>query len=251
MVGQWRTGRLYCRLSDVYDTRAGIGDKNKVKNEGFLHRRDRIVRRPHLQDHQRAHRDGHTDTVIDFDNTPDPALDVPAFYDDRQFTQEFQPFYEGERLQGVFGLFCLDARAKGAFDTVVGALGRNDIDVRYGEDEELCRICGISAMTSPTSSNFLPDCAGRDDKTGTVFRRNYTAYAARCSAMPQLCRDLHSAPTTPMIAASISSHHASAPATSRLKTSTSTPPMAGRAKLADSGHARRRGIHADYGERLC
>jgi hypothetical protein len=70
-----------------------------------------------------AYRSGDTHTVIDFDETPLPTLDIPAIYSDDQFSQEFQLLYTGERLSGVAGLFYLDATASGAFDTIAGNLG--------------------------------------------------------------------------------------------------------------------------------
>lgn len=54
--------------------------------------------------------------------------------------------YEGEKLQGVFGLFYLDARATGAFDTVVGALEHHHADIWHGQDQKLLPLSRISAM---------------------------------------------------------------------------------------------------------
>jgi len=63
-------------------------------------------------------RDAHADPTST--PSPEPALDVPRHYKDDQFTQEFQLLYEGERIQGVAGLYYLDATASGEFDTIVG-----------------------------------------------------------------------------------------------------------------------------------
>ncbi|MFN4186174.1 MAG: TonB-dependent receptor, partial [Hyphomonas sp.] len=59
----------------VYDTFAGIGDDNHVESEGLS-----ITGQIDLNDNWSlksitAWRDGRTDTVIDFDNTPAPTLD--------------------------------------------------------------------------------------------------------------------------------------------------------------------------------
>ena len=67
-----------------------------------------------------ARRSGSTVTNNDFDNTPSPAQDVPATYDDEQFTQEFQLLYEGDRIQGVLGVYYLDGEAGNTFDTILG-----------------------------------------------------------------------------------------------------------------------------------
>ncbi|MEY2920223.1 MAG: hypothetical protein RL261_1528, partial [Pseudomonadota bacterium] len=107
-------------LPDVYDTRAGIGDDNLVRNQGISltaawELTDAITLKSIT-----AYRDGKTNTLIDFDTSPKPALDVPGQYEDDQTTQELQFLYEGERLHGVAGLYYLDAHAAGKFDTIVG-----------------------------------------------------------------------------------------------------------------------------------
>ena len=116
------TDPIYAPTGDVYDTRAGIGDRNRVETRGLS-----VTGEVNLSDALTfktitSWRDGSTDTVIDFDNTILPTLDVPAEYSDRQFTQELQLLYEGDRIQGVFGVYYLNGRASGAFDTVLGAL---------------------------------------------------------------------------------------------------------------------------------
>ncbi|HSX54091.1 MAG TPA: TonB-dependent receptor plug domain-containing protein, partial [Sphingomonas sp.] len=91
---------IYAPTASVYDTRAGIGDDNRVETRGLS-----VTGEINLSDALTfktitSWRDGNTDTVIDFDNTVLPTLDVPAEYSDRQFTQELQLLYEGERIQG-------------------------------------------------------------------------------------------------------------------------------------------------------
>ena len=107
----------------VYDTYAGLGDSNSVMNQGLsatvqIDLNDNLTFKSIT-----AWREGDTDTVIDFDNTPAPTLDVPAYYSDDQITQEFQLLFDYDRIQGVAGLFYLDGHAEGAFDTIAGNLG--------------------------------------------------------------------------------------------------------------------------------
>ncbi len=64
-----------------------------------------------------AYRMGYTNTIIDFDETPNPTLDVPAYYGDHQLTSELQALFTGDRWSGVAGIFYLDGSSKGAFDT--------------------------------------------------------------------------------------------------------------------------------------
>jgi iron complex outermembrane receptor protein len=55
-------------------------------------------------------------TPIDFDALPAVDLDVPAFYKNKQFSQEFQAEYNRGPLSGVVGAYYLDANAKTTFD---------------------------------------------------------------------------------------------------------------------------------------
>jgi len=109
--------------ADPYDTQAGLTGQQEVVTEGVS-----LTGEYNLSDTLTfksitAYRTGDTATVIDFDETPLPTLDVPAVYSDNQFTQEFQILYTGERLSGVAGLFYLDGESSGAFDTIAGNLG--------------------------------------------------------------------------------------------------------------------------------
>src|SRR3546814_12515713 len=62
-------------------------------------------------------------TPIDFDSLPAADLDVPAIYDNDQFSQELQLLYEGDKLNGVFGFYYLDANAFTAFDVALFTTG--------------------------------------------------------------------------------------------------------------------------------
>ena len=157
----------------VYDTYAGIGDDNSVMNQGLS-----ATIRLDLNDNWTfksitAWREGETDTVIDFDNTAAPTLDIPAYYADDQITQEFQFLFDYDRIQGVMGYFYLDGHAEGAFDTIAGNLGI---------------VIGTAGFVDTTSHAFFADVNldlterlhlglgmryTLDEKTGDVFRANY------------------------------------------------------------------------------
>jgi iron complex outermembrane receptor protein len=183
---------LYAPTASVYDTRAGIGDRNRVETRGLS-----VTGEIGLTDALTfktitAWRDGNTDTVIDFDNTPAPTLDIPAYYADRQFTQELQLLYEGDRLQGVFGLYYLNGRAEGAFDTVVGAINTTTLT----SGEVFTKSYAAFGDFSFDLTEAFKVSAGlrytRDEKTGTVFRRNYTGIRSprfgNAAAVPGLLR---------------------------------------------------------------
>jgi len=105
----------------VYDTRAGIGDEGYVRTRGLSFTGEWNINDVLTFKSITAWRDGDTQgDGIDFDGLPQPILDIPGYYADSQFTQEFQLLFEGDRWQGVAGLFYMDASAEGAFDTVIG-----------------------------------------------------------------------------------------------------------------------------------
>jgi iron complex outermembrane receptor protein len=63
-----------------------------------------------------AYRKDSSHTPIDFDALPYADVDVPAIYRNRQFSQEFQLVADKGPLQGVAGLYYLNARAFDVFD---------------------------------------------------------------------------------------------------------------------------------------
>jgi len=106
----------------VYDTNAGAGDQNVVQTEGVSLLAEWEASDVLTFKSITAYRDGFTKGQIDFDNLPQPLLDIPAEYNDHQFTQELQALYEGDRVQGVAGVYYLNSNAAGAFDTVISAI---------------------------------------------------------------------------------------------------------------------------------
>jgi iron complex outermembrane receptor protein len=56
---------------------------------------------------------------IDFDALPVIDMEVPALYTNRQFSQEFNLTYTGPQLQGVAGVYYIDANAFNKFDTIL------------------------------------------------------------------------------------------------------------------------------------
>ncbi|QDX27251.1 TonB-dependent receptor [Sphingomonas suaedae] len=183
---------IYAPTDSVYDTRAGIGDDNRVETRGLS-----ITGEIGLSDMLTfktitAWRDGSTDTLIDFDNTIQPTLDIPAEYSDRQFTQELQLLYEGDRIQGVFGVYYLNGRASGAFDTVVGLLNTTTLTA----GEVFTKSYAAFGDFSFDLTDQFKISAGlrytRDEKTGSVYRQNFTGirspWFGNATAVPGLIR---------------------------------------------------------------
>ncbi|PZO03247.1 MAG: TonB-dependent receptor [Alphaproteobacteria bacterium] len=159
--------------ASVYDTRAGVGDRNSVINEGVS-----LTAQVDLNDvwtikSITAYREGDTDTVIDFDNTPRPTLDIPAVYADHQFTQEFQALFQYDRIQGVVGLFYLDGTAAGAFDTIAGNLGIAIGTAGFVETESVSLFTDINFDLTERLHLSVGGRYTSDTKKGDVFRANY------------------------------------------------------------------------------
>jgi iron complex outermembrane receptor protein len=80
-----------------------------------------------------AYRDDSSRAPIDFDSTAAPTMDVPAVYQNEQFSQELQVLYEGERWNFLAGAYYLDANAFDAFDVIftsVASFTLGDIDTK-------------------------------------------------------------------------------------------------------------------------
>ena len=180
-------------LPNVYDTRAGLGDDNSVETEGLSFTGEWRVNDVITLRSITARREGYTDTVIDFDNAPGPILDIPAFYADEQFTQEFQLLFDTGRMQGVAGFYYLDGTAEGAFDTVLGAAG---IAIGTGGSVETTSYAVFADVNFDLTERLRLSVGARytqDEKTGTVFRANYlgagrTPLTGGAAATPLLVR---------------------------------------------------------------
>ena len=158
---------------DVYDTRAGAGDANEVQTRGISLTGEYSVTPFVTLKSITAYRDGETNGNIDFDNTPSPVLDIPAFYEDHQFTQEFQLVYESDRLQGVAGVYYLDGYAAGAFDTV---LGLANLSILTTGNVETRSLAGFADMSYSVTDKLRVSLGGRytsDRRRGTVLRETY------------------------------------------------------------------------------
>ncbi len=111
-------------LDDVFDTRSGLNSPGQeVEASGLAltanwRLSDSITLRSILSSRQ-----DETTTPIDFDSLPVVDLDVPAIYENEQFSEELQLIYETDRLSGVAGIYWLDANAFNTFDVILAQLG--------------------------------------------------------------------------------------------------------------------------------
>ncbi|PKP93287.1 MAG: TonB-dependent receptor [Alphaproteobacteria bacterium HGW-Alphaproteobacteria-16] len=182
----------YAPTDSVYDTRAGSGDDNRVLNQGLSFTGEIGLGGDLTFKTITAYREGETRGTIDFDNTPDPTLDIPASYDDWQFTQELQLLYQGDRLQGVVGLYYLDGRASGAFDTVLGGLNLTTLTAGTVRTKSYAAFGDFSYDLTDQFKVSVGARYTKDDKTGTVYRQNFTGIRSprfgNSAAIPGLLR---------------------------------------------------------------
>jgi len=163
----------YKKLSSVYDTQAGFGDANSVETEGVSLTGEWNASEFVTIKSITASRKGHTDTVIDFDGTPLPTLDVPATYDDRSFSQELQAVYSDDNVQGVFGLYYMNSQASGEFDTIAGNLGLSIADGGKVSTQSFAAFFDFSANLTEKFKVSLGARATRDHKRSNTFRLFY------------------------------------------------------------------------------
>ncbi|WP_269715557.1 TonB-dependent receptor [Caulobacter sp. NIBR2454] len=167
------TGADAAVLDDVYDTRAGIAGKNSVETEGWSVTGQWNVNDIITLKSISAGRESYTDTIIDFDGTPAPTLDIPAFYADEQFSQEFQVQFNTDRVQGVAGVYYMNGFAKGAFDTVAGNLG---LAINSSGKVSTTSLAAFADVSFDITDRLKASVGGRwtqDSKNANVFRAFY------------------------------------------------------------------------------
>jgi iron complex outermembrane receptor protein len=160
-------------LDDIYDTRAGAGDRNRVETRGVSLLGEWKASDTLTFKSITAYRAGETKTIIDFDTLPAPILDIPGRYNDHQFTQEFQALYTTDKIQGVFGLYYLNATAAGAFDTVLGQAGLTIATAGHVDTRSWSAFADVSYSVTEQLSISLGGRYTKDKKTGNVFRAQY------------------------------------------------------------------------------
>lgn len=111
-------------LDDVFDTRAGLNvvDQEVEAYGGALNIAIELSDELTLKSIT-GYREDKSTTPIDFDSLPSGDLDVPAIYENDQFSQELQLLYEGDWVSGVVGFYYLDANAFTAFDVLLENTG--------------------------------------------------------------------------------------------------------------------------------
>ena len=104
-------------LANVFDTRGGLNSPAQdvkafgISGFGEVRPTDWLTFRSIT-----AYRQDDSSTPIDFDALPAVDVDVPAFYNNKQFSQEVQFLVNTGGFNGLLGLYYLDASSRTVFD---------------------------------------------------------------------------------------------------------------------------------------
>ena len=109
----------------VYDSYTSMPTWNSVESEGFSLTAEYFINDTWSVKSVTASRENYSKTNIDFDNTAERIFDVPAIYDDEQFSQEFQLNYDSDNLTFVSGLYYFDGESCGHFDAILENFGQS------------------------------------------------------------------------------------------------------------------------------
>ncbi|MCH8490499.1 MAG: TonB-dependent receptor [Oceanicaulis sp.] len=168
-------------LDNVYDTRAGLDVVDQeIEAQGLSLSGDFQINDQWTFRSITAWREDTSITPIDFDSLPSADLDVPAIYENEQFSQEFQLVYTGERLNGIIGAYYLDAEASTVFDVVlantgalIGLPGLNAQTFGNVNTETWSLFADFSYDLTPEWSVSLGARYTSDKRSSIVLRRTY------------------------------------------------------------------------------
>jgi iron complex outermembrane receptor protein len=166
-------------LSNVFDSRANLvtvlGNRQKVTQDGVSALIEYSLTNDLTLKSVTASRKDDSNAPIDFDALNKVAFDVPAIYKNKQFSQEFQLTYTGKNLQGVAGVYYIDANAYNKFD--VRLLGTST----FTEDDVDTKAWAVFADgTFDVTKDVSVSVGGRyteDKREAQVLRQIYLGTA--------------------------------------------------------------------------
>jgi iron complex outermembrane recepter protein len=165
-------------LSNVFDSQGAIVDPLQAVRSGGVSLSGEIGLNDWLKFRTiTAYRKDHSATPIDFDALPAVDVDVPAKYRNHQFSQELQLVADKGPLQGVAGLYYLNASAFDIFDVrlyttsaaLPGLTAATKGDVKT---KTWAAFADLSYTFSPQWSVSLGGRYTNDKREAFVFRRN-------------------------------------------------------------------------------
>jgi iron complex outermembrane receptor protein len=168
-------------LPDVFDSRGGITTipssittlDQEVQQGGLALTIESGAGAPWTFKSVTAYRQDESDAPIDFDSLPDDHFDVPAVYENKQFSQEFQLNYTGDRINGVSGFYYLDANAFDAFDVILGDLGVTQFTLGDFDTQAWAAYADVSYDLNDQWAVSVGGRYTEDQRDGTVYRASY------------------------------------------------------------------------------
>lgn len=160
-------------LVDKFDSQGGlVTPRQDVKAWGVtglaeLHPTDWLTFRSIT-----AYRKDDSATPIDFDALPAVQVDVPAFYNNKQFSQEAQLLVNTGGLSGLLGVYYLDAKARTVFDV---RLPGGVTALTFG-DVNTDTVAVFGDFTYDLTPMFSISAGGRytwDQRQSRVLRQTY------------------------------------------------------------------------------
>jgi len=160
----------------VYDSYTSLPTWNKVETEGYSLTVTYDINNDWSFKSVTAGRESYSPTNIDFDNTSLRIFDVPAFYDDEQFSQEFQLNYDTENMNFVSGLYFFDGDSCGHFDAILEVLGNAIGFPGLTREVKGCNNSNSKAIYAQGSYDFTEQLSmtlgaryTQEEKEATVF----------------------------------------------------------------------------------
>jgi iron complex outermembrane receptor protein len=167
-------------LANVFDTRAGLEDPEQdIEAYGGAVRAEYEVNDQITVKNIFAYRKDRSFAPIDFDSLQQRDVDVPAIYRNKQLSNEFQVLYESDRLNGVAGLYYLDANANNVFDVVLATTAPAALPgltaSTFG-NVDTKTWAAFADFTFDLTDQFAISAGGRytvDKRRATVIRANF------------------------------------------------------------------------------
>ncbi|MBV7257614.1 TonB-dependent receptor [Pacificimonas sp. WHA3] len=168
-------------LDNVYDTRSGLSapDQEVEAYGGALSVELEVSDTLKIKNIL-AYREDSSTTPIDFDSLPAADLDVPAIYENDQFSEEFQLLYDDGNLAGLLGFYYLDANAVTVFDVLLATtgdiVGLPGLNAQTAGDVSTKTWSVFGDFTYDISDQFSVSVGGRytnDKRSSTVLRRTF------------------------------------------------------------------------------
>lgn len=165
-------------LENEYDTRANLttalGHEQEVKAHGVAATIEYRVSDTLSLKSVTASRRDKSYAPIDFDALAVTDFHVPALYKNKQFSQEFQATYTGDKLQGVAGVYYIDANAFNVFDTILNGAFPSSTFTKGDIDTKAWAI--FADANYNVNEAFSVSLGGRytvDKREATILRQIY------------------------------------------------------------------------------